>query len=138
MSNVISLATARAKKETARQARDTREAAHDRIEAELLLTADHFHPGPDGRAAQLTAAGLLHYAPRFAEHGVTLTGQETFRDLQHSKQDILQPYEIADEEELSQNIREGKLKGPELKLALALLDQDAGAIARAATQLIPA
>ena len=136
MTNVLSMAEARAKKEFAVQAQATWDAEHDRIEAELLLTADYFHSGPDGRAAQLTAEGLQHYAPRFAAQGVTLTGDETFRDLQRSKQAILRPYEDSDAAELSKDIRTGKLKGSELKLALALLDQDAGAIAHAATGLL--
>jgi hypothetical protein len=111
------------------------ELQHDQIEASLKLVAKHFNTDAAGRCAGLTPAGFAHYAPLFSTHGVTLEGQETFRDLQHLKQDILQPYDDAVENAIRKDIREGKLKGPEMRLTLALLDGDVPGINAAASKL---
>lgn len=135
MADIISLADTRAKKDEALAERNAVEARCDKAMDDLALVPCHFNTDTVTQyCSTMTESGLTHYAPRFAAYGSSLTGQETFQDLRGIKLKIMESLEDTDSA-LSKDIREGKLKGAEMRLALALLDGDVGAIGGAAGEL---
>lgn len=90
----------------------------------LLLEAAHFVRDENGCLSTLTPDGFAHYAPRFRSAGVTLSGHESFRDLQQIKSGLFEAHDDTTRMGLLKLFKRSYLSEEESRLAFAFLNDD--------------
>lgn len=120
--SIISFQSAADKQKEIALKRETQESMADA----MVLDASYFFRDASGRPSVLTTQGLAYYAPLFQSMGFTLSGQESFRDLQQIKSDLFEAHDDDTRMGLLKCLKRSCPSEAESKIVLAFLNEDIG------------